>query len=112
MLHPGYKVNQENTCISPIPECRRGKKSSRRTRVWKMATSEKCLLSKSEDPSPNPQQHTQKTADSNGEGYPMLTSHLKTPAYLCALFFIVTHMDTHAHAHTFTHTQSSGSIKA
>lgn len=61
MLYPGYMVNQGNTCISPIPECRKGKKNSRRTRVWKTATSEKCLLSKNEDPSPNPQEHTQKT---------------------------------------------------
>lgn len=103
MLHPGYMVNQENTCISPIPECRRGKKSSKRTRVWKMATSEKCLLSKNEDPSPSPQQHTRKTADSNGEGYPMLTSHLKTPAYISALFFTDTHMNTHRAAAASRH---------
>lgn len=109
MLHPGYMVNQENPCISPIPECRRRKKSSRRTRLWKMATSEKCLLSKNEDPSPNPQQQTGKTADSNGEGYPMLTSHLKTPY---VHYSSLIHMDTHACAHTCTHTQSSGSIKA
>lgn len=61
MLHPDYMVNQGNICISLIPECRRGKKNSRRTRVWKMATSKKCLLRKNEDPLPNPQQHTQKT---------------------------------------------------